>query len=806
MGSVWLAHRSDGHFEGLAAIKFLNLALLGHGGVARFRREGDMLARLTHPNIARLLDAGIHGGVQPYLILEYVDGQPIDQWCDARGLDVRGRLQLYVNVLDAVAHAHGNLVLHRDLKPSNILVTPGGQVKLLDFGIARLLEGDAQAATALTRQAGHLFTPEYAAPEEIAGEELTMAADVFSLGVILYELLVGTRPYKVERASTAALVEAITKQEPPLASAAALRQADRRLLRGDLDAILNLALKKKPPERYQTVTELMADIQRHLDGVPVRAQADRVTYRLGKFARRHRTAVALTAAAGLAVLAGVIGTLVQASAARSQRDFAVRQLARLEAVNDLNQFLLTDAAPSGRAFMVGELLDRAARIVARQRGDEDIRVGMLTSLGRQYTLQEENDRALRLLEEAYLGSRRLTDPTTRSKAACALAGALASGTDLPRAYRLVDEGIAGLPRDSQYSLDRVFCFMNGSDVARHEGAALRAIEYIEHARRELQNAPYRSTIQELRVQLDLAESYRVADRHFEAMAAFEEAAATLSELGRDQTATAGTLFNNWALTLNAIGRPLDAEPLYLRAIDLSRAGDSDEGVSPMLLINYGRTLRDLGRLDEAAAHAKQGHARASAAGHEVIINQSLLLRASIYREQGRLTEAAAMLNEVEPRLREALPPGHIAFASLAAERARLAKASGDLSAARESVRRAIDLAAGASRSGREGTGYMPAFLVLRSEIERELGELDAAVTHADSAVRLMRDALPPGMRSRVTGLAYLALGGALLAQGRPDKGRLALRSAVEQLEDAAGVDHPSARSARQALEAAADPP
>ena len=193
MGSVWLARRSDGRYEGQAAIKFLNLALLGHGGAERFRREGSVLARLEHPHVARLIDAGVVAGSQPYLVLEYVDGEPIDRWCVARKLDVEARLRLFCDVLGAVAHAHSKLVLHRDLKPSNILVTTAGQVKLLDFGIARLMETE-ESRTALTRHVGNPFTPEYAAPEQIQGAELSTAADVYALGVILFELLTGKRP------------------------------------------------------------------------------------------------------------------------------------------------------------------------------------------------------------------------------------------------------------------------------------------------------------------------------------------------------------------------------------------------------------------------------------------------------------------------------------------------------------------------------------------------------------------------------------------------------------------------------------
>ena len=254
MGSVWLARRSDGRYHASVALKLLNLALLGRGGAARFAREGEALARLAHPHIARLLDAGVAEGGQPYLVLEHVDGVPIDRWCDEHRLDVRARIRLVLDVLDAVAHAHSNLVLHRDLKPSNILVSADGQVKLLDFGIAKLLGGEdpAEASTELTQAGGRAFTPDYAAPEQIQGAAVTTATDVYALGVLLYVLLAGVHPTaragaapderlrSVVETDPRPLSEAVTENDGGDAAAAARSDTSLRLgraLRGDLENI-----------------------------------------------------------------------------------------------------------------------------------------------------------------------------------------------------------------------------------------------------------------------------------------------------------------------------------------------------------------------------------------------------------------------------------------------------------------------------------------------------------------------------------------------------------------------------------------
>ncbi len=822
MGSVWLAERNDGRFQRRAAVKFLNTALLGRAGEERFKREGRILARLTHPHVAQLVDAGVSAAGQPYLVLEHVDGEPIDQYCNHHALDVEARLRLFLDVLAAVAHAHANLIVHRDLKPSNVLVGSDGQVKLLDFGIAKLLEDEGQtgATTFLTREGGAALTPEYAAPEQVTGGPVSTATDVYALGVLLYLLLTGQHPAGDSLRSTADLVKAIVDTEPPrlsdvvvrtrsdaavLAANAASRAAApdrlRRLFRGDLDTIVAKALKKAPQERYGSVTALADELRRHLRHEPISARPDTIAYRAAKFARRNRTAVALATLALLASVAGVAGTMIQARTARAQRDFALRQLSRAEAITDLNNFLLSDAAPSGKPFTVNDLLARAEHVVARQRGeDEAIRVELLISIGRQYWSQDEDARARRVLEQAYERSRTVHERSTRAKAGCALASALARAGELPRAEALIQEGLGELPGEPQFALDRVFCLLRGSEVAREHGASRDAIARVQEAQRVLERSAFRSELLELRVFMDLAESYRVAGQHHEAAEAFEQAFPRLAALGRDDTQTAGTWLNNWGVALVQLGRSLDAERILRRGIDISRADQTEETVSPMLLINYARALRELGRLDEAADYAERGYAKARQAGDEVVINQSLLLRAAVYRERHDLPRAVAMLREVEPRLRRNLPAGHYAFASLASEHALVARARGDLQSALELSNQATAIAEAAIKAGRQGAGLLPTLLVRRSGLELELRHAGEAAADAGRALTLLQAAAQPGPLTGNVGRAYLALGRALAQQGKPDEARAALRSAVEHLQGALGPDHPDTRTARQLAE------
>jgi len=328
MGSVWLARRTDGRYEGQVALKFLNVSMLGRGGAERFAREGNILARLSHPNIARLLDAGVaHDGLQPYLVLEYIAGVPIDRYCDDHGLDTAARVRLFLDVLAAVAHAHNRLTLHRDLKPSNILVTPAGEVKLLDFGIAKLIDeaGQPAAETEITQAAGRAYTAQYAAPEQLQGGDVSTATDVYALGVLLYLLLGGSHPTAGSTTAPVDQMRAVLETEPKRLSDAVLRRdapgAARRAreLRGDLDNIVARALKKAPAQRYANAAAFADDLRRYLQHEPVAARADAPAYVLAKFVRRHRAGVAAGALVACALAAGIGVALWQAHEAQRQQ-------------------------------------------------------------------------------------------------------------------------------------------------------------------------------------------------------------------------------------------------------------------------------------------------------------------------------------------------------------------------------------------------------------------------------------------------------------------------------------------------------
>jgi serine/threonine protein kinase len=398
MGTVFLAERVDGGFDQRVAIKLIRTGLGGRDVVRRFRMERQILAGLDHPNIARLLDGGETAGGVPYLVMDYVDGVPIDRYCHERGLDLRRRLELFCDVCAAVQFAHQRLVVHRDLKPGNILVDASGTAKLLDFGIARLVEAGDGAADSATVNA---FTPEYASPEQVRGAPITTASDVYSLGVLLYRMLTGRSPYHADKTRLADLVQEIVSKEPerPSVSLTSRATADdagesrpldskrlQRELRGDLDNIVLMALRKEPERRYASVEQLAEDVRRHLADRPVRARGSAFSYRARKFLVRNRVGAALGALAVAALLGTAAYALRQAHLARDQAARAEKHFANVRAL--ANQFMGTVyeevAYVPGTAKAQQTLLDTSLEYLRNLAAEADRDRGLLLEVATSY--------------------------------------------------------------------------------------------------------------------------------------------------------------------------------------------------------------------------------------------------------------------------------------------------------------------------------------------------------------------------------------------------------------------------------------
>jgi serine/threonine-protein kinase len=421
MGAVYLAERADGQYERQVALKLVRLAA-GPSLEQRLMAERQILARLSHPNIAQLLDGGLSDSGQPYFAMEYVAGRPLDRYCDEERLGVADRVRLFLDVCAAVDYAHRNLVIHRDLKPGNVLVTADGQVKLLDFGIARLVVEDPDGGTSGAQPTGTLLralTPAYASPEQIRGEPMTTAADVYSLGVMLYELLSGQRPYRVDGEAPSAIERVICEVEPTRPSTAVAQAAEaqaigaargtaadplRRKLSGDLDIIVLKALRKEPGERYATAADLRDDLCRWLDGLPIEARPATIGYRAGRFVRRHRIPVAAAALVLVSLIGGLSAAVWQGRIAAAERDRARVEATKAEQVADFLSGLFEESDPElnpASEKTARELLAAGATRIERELADQPVvQAQMMDVIGGVYQKLALYDEARPLLAGA----------------------------------------------------------------------------------------------------------------------------------------------------------------------------------------------------------------------------------------------------------------------------------------------------------------------------------------------------------------------------------------------------------------------
>ena len=808
MGSVWLARRSDGRYEGQVAVKLLNASLVGRAGEERFRREGSILARLTHPNIARLTDAGVSASGQPFIVLEYVDGEPIDRFCDARRLGVEARLGLFLDVCAAVARAHANLVVHRDIKPSNVLVAKDGTVKLLDFGIAKLLEDESGSAeaSALTRDGGRAMTPEYAAPEQLTGAPVTTATDVYALGTLLYLTLAGQHPAGAERTSPALLFKAIVDTAPKRLSDAATdadastrsatREGLRRQLRGDLDTIVAKALKKDPAERYPSVEALAADVRRTLDHEPIGARPDTIGYRTAKFVRRHRAGVAAGFLAAAATMAGTAAVLWQAREARHQRDDARVELARATASNEFMEFLLSAAAPPGRKFVVSDLLEQGEVVADRAFADDaPLRAELLAGIGRQYIDTERWEKAIPVLERAARVARSSSDPGLRARTLCPLALSYVAVSRRREGEALMEKTLSALPDEPRFALQRAQCLVLQSDIGFFTDEGEPMIRHAREALRELDRAPIDTRMTRPDAQGSLAYGYYLTRQNGKADRAYAELMKEFERTGRDRTLSAADVLNNWSL-VHFLGDLRKAEALHRRSLELHRAIEGADAVGPVSLHNYAGILFQLARYDEALPFYQETIRAAHARNDLRMEMDATLGLATLYAQTGRPEDASRTLGLVEPYLGQKVFTPVLRRAYLAYTRGCLAAARGDVSEARmrfaESVRLYDEVDA----------KFIYTFFAMVELADAELatGHAAAAEAAARRAIALAESLVEKDSPSYLIGLSKAALGRVQLAIGQPAAGKENLRAALVELEQTLGPEHPATRRARGLFE------
>ncbi len=723
MAVVYLAERDDGAFDQQVALKLLHSAAPADEISRRFEQERQILASLKHPAIAGLLDGGVDAAGRPFIVLEHVEGQPVDRYCDDRRLSVDQRIELLARVAEAVAYAHRNLVVHRDIKVSNIMVSDDGRVKLLDFGIAKLLDPALAGAFAAppTRTVARVLTPEYASPEQVRGEPVTTASDVYQLGLLLYELLAGERAHRFGDSSAAEMERVVCDQESRRPStlgvsdeAARNRRTTpgqlKRWLRGDLDTIILKALRKEPERRYASPAELIADLERYRAGLPVTARGDSLGYRARKFAGRHRLGLAAAAVIVLLLVGYAVTLTVQAERVAVERDRARAEAAKAREVKDFLISLFRHSDPNqalGAELTARQMLDRGGeRIEQELAGQPEVQAEMLATVGEIYRELGAYERSEPLLRRAVELARRLgdsrpdSDSLLSATAQLHLARVLHDRGDDEEAGEILDRVLeirrrqlaAGDPLLAEVLRDRALVLRSqgepeAAEPLLHEALAIYRESYGDQHPDVAATLSTLGTLERRAGNLDAAE------------ALLREALDLRRALLPDNHSELATSLSNLALTLRRQGDFAGAEPLFREALAIYREVlGPDHAWVAITLSNLGLTLLDGGRplasetilrqaLDVRSKSLAENHPHVAANLHDL----GLALRAQgkpveaerAYRQaleryapehpwrarselhlavaladQGRLEEAEAMLRDALDRFRQHLPAGH----------------------------------------------------------------------------------------------------------------------------------------------------
>jgi non-specific serine/threonine protein kinase/serine/threonine-protein kinase len=655
MGEVWEAERADGTFERKVAIK--HMARLTPRDWPRFATERRTLARLVHPGIAGLIDAGLDSAFGPYFVMEKVDGQPITQWCWSRKAGLSQRLALLIELANALAYAHANLVIHSDIKPANVLVSPEGRVKLLDFGVATLKTAQSWQAhsrfaeSVSEQQPNPGFSPAYAAPEQLAGEPVSTATDVYGLAVLAYELFTGHLPVPVSGLSMPLVFKRLSEAsiKPPSEVARGETSIPAAMLRGDLDAVLMKALQKRQDARYPTVVAFAQDLRLASQSRVVSVRAHEPLYRISRFARQNALPLSAGALVLMSLAGGLIVSLEQTRQASLERDAARREAERLASVQDYINIMFREAGAlgAGTSVSAGEVLNRAARrIEVEYAADPQKAAPILQALGGLYFKLNDYEAAGPLLER-FLEVETRRD--LRAMAAHDLAQVKFRQGDVAAARATFDEAMSIWQVEPEvYRGELIEAVLVESQIRREEGDVTGALELLKASLAD--TIRFAGPVSRLTAQhqnnlaIALQQSGDVAASEESLRAALE----AWRKLGQLESPDGLNTLNNLASTLTILGREAEALPLFQEAVDVRLKVLGPSAATAALLNNHGKVLLKVGQPDAALAQLE----RARAMGQEFAGVLSVLdvsASAGIIEAKvalGRSTEAEALAKEL----------------------------------------------------------------------------------------------------------------------------------------------------------------
>lgn len=790
MGSVYLADRADNEFDKQAAVKLLPFGMDDDTAKARLVQERQILARLVHDNIARLLDGGVTDDGVPYFVMDYVQGEPIDLYCERNNLGLHERLRLVLDVADALQYAHRNLVIHRDLKPSNVLVEDDGRVRLLDFGIAKIMEPNADKQAA-TRFAHRPVTPAYASPEMLSGEQVDVTADVYSLGVLIYALLTRHLPISYEGLSIAQSIDRANTTTPPPPSLLAPR------VHPDVDAILMKALSRDPADRYSSIDSLANDIRAYLEGRPVTAKEPTAFYRLARFINRNSIAVAATTVAALSLITLTSVAVSQANEARKQRDAVLLEQQRVHASNEFFGGLIDELDTTPMTSLA--LLDKATLLLRNQYDNEQSFMAYtLYEIARRYARLNETDKQVALLEQviALSGSRK--DERIQAASLCRLSSAV-SPRDAAKAERYFVQGKAAFNALSEPGIDAsVDCLrmlaskkqrendidgalellMQAKTITESQegvsvdirgplldrisytyyiaGQAPKSLDYLSEALSLLDAAGRGNSLGYLRLASNKASVLNSIGKLPESLAVSEKIVQRIRDTGYAQRGSAGMLHQHGS-TLSRVGRNDDAARLYKEARDVAvNHGDlrgvatSDIGMARAALANsnFEQAMIHLDQLRAYAAQDTQADVN--------LVKGGEVLRVKVFRLSGQLDQALTLVNQLldEAGYPEVERAPHLI--SLAIQAAAINQEMGTLDRAEtlatDVIRR---LSARAIGDPLESVDVGRAY-IHRAEIRAALGDNAAAIEDILLGLPVLKEKLDPDHKETLDALALLA--------------------------------------------------